>query len=449
MHPSPTLSNRTGRLMAAMAAAVLAVAAFAPGVVSANSGPFLNMLPAQTQIASTVPGNGDINPYGMAIVPRSTGALVKGDVLISNFNAASNFQGTGTTIDQIAPNGAFHLFATVMPSDVMGRCPGGVGLTTALSVLKSGWVIVGSLPTSDGTSATAKAGCLIVLDRWGHVAETIMGSPINGPWDMTAADNGDSAMLFVSNVLNDTVSGGGKVVHDGTVVRVDLSIPDGHMPMVTSEKVIGWGFPEKTDPAALVIGPTGLALSGRTLYVADTLDNRLAAIADAPDRMSASHKGKTITQNDSLNQPLGLAIAPNGDILSVNAGDGNAVETTPSGHQVVTRTIDAAGGGSLFGLVVAPNGHGLYFVADDSNTLQFLHYPRRQETGIGDRRSPFRLSGRTGQAAPSGLEHGAKRRSFGSGAAEVKLGQPRRPAPVRRRRRASPGSSPGSRGRAR
>ena len=53
--------------------------------------------------ASTVPANGDVNPYGIAIVPVTTGALKKDDVLVSNFNNSSNLQGTGTTIDEIEP----------------------------------------------------------------------------------------------------------------------------------------------------------------------------------------------------------------------------------------------------------------------------------------------------------------------------------------------------------
>jgi hypothetical protein len=327
----------------------------------------------QSVVASTVPANGDINPYGIAVVPRTTGHLVRNDVLISNFNAGSNLQGTGTTIVQIAPGGAMSVFATITPADVPS-CIGGVGLTTALAVLRDGWVVVGSLPTSDGTSATAMAGCLIVLDRWGHVAETISGGPINGPWDMTALDRGDRAVLFVSNVLNGTVAANGGVVNGGTVVRIDLAGEDGKMPKVTSERVIGWGFAERTDPAALVIGPTGLALDRNSnLYVADTLNNRIAVIPNAVHRMSASHVGMTVSAHNHLNQPLGLAIAPNGDILSVNSGDGNAVEITPMGHQVAVRLLDAVGGGTLFGLAVAPGGRGLYFVDDGSNNLQLLH----------------------------------------------------------------------------
>ena len=141
-----------------------------------------------TTIASTVPANGDINPYGIVVVPRTTGKLVQGNLLISNFNASSNFQGTGTTIVQISSTGQRSQFARINADHLPGTCTGGVGLTTALAVLRSGWVIVGSLPTTDGTSATAQAGCLLVLNSSGRVVETIFGTLINGPWDMTALD---------------------------------------------------------------------------------------------------------------------------------------------------------------------------------------------------------------------------------------------------------------------
>jgi hypothetical protein len=105
--------------------------------------------------ASTVPKNGDVNPYGVAVVPHSAGELRDGNVLVSNFNNAQNLQGTGTTIVQVSPgDGSVKLFAQINANQLPGPCPGGVGLTTALVVLRAGWVIVGSLPTTDGTSAT-------------------------------------------------------------------------------------------------------------------------------------------------------------------------------------------------------------------------------------------------------------------------------------------------------
>ena len=138
--------------------------------------------------------------------------------------------------------------------------------------------------------------------------------------------------------------------------------------------VIGSGFPEKTDPDALVIGPTGLALDhDGTLYVADTLSNRIAEIDHADNRKTSAGMGMTVSQNGALNGPLGLAMAPNGDILAANGGDGNLVETTPHGSQVATKMVEAAGAGALFGLTVARNENGVYFVDDATNALNLLH----------------------------------------------------------------------------
>ena len=133
-------------------------------LAQASGGSFSGQFNTVTRIASTVPSNGDVNPYGVAVVPRSRGALVAGHILVSNFNNSANLQGTGTTIMDIAPNGTVKVFAQISASNLPGACPGGVGLTTALVVLRSGWVVVGSLPTTDGTAATAKAGCLLVLN---------------------------------------------------------------------------------------------------------------------------------------------------------------------------------------------------------------------------------------------------------------------------------------------
>jgi hypothetical protein len=333
--------------------------------------------PGISVVASTVPANGDVNPYGIARIPKSSGSLVAGNILISNFNNSSNLQGTGTTIVQIAPDGTSSLFAQIDGTSLPGPCPGGVGLTTALAVLSSGWVIVGSLPTTDGTSATAQAGCLLVLDANGNVWETFYGSLINGPWDMTALDAGSSAQLLVSNVLNGTVAAGGSVVHGGTVVRLSLTIMPKAAPALQSMTVIGSGFPERTDPAALVIGPTGLGLDANadTLYVADSLGNRVSAIPLPVSRSSTAGTGATVTQGGSLNDPLGLTLGPTGNILTVNGNNGLLVETTPNGAQINRVLLDSSGNppgaGALFGLINVP-GVGLYYVDDATNTLNLF-----------------------------------------------------------------------------
>ena len=359
------------------AAATAVFAAAAPAAQADSSGSFIGQFHKLTTIASTVPSNGDVNPYGVAVVRSSKGSLVKGNVLISNFNNSKNLQGTGTTIVQVSPRGKVSVFAQIVASKLPGSCPGGVGLTTALEILRGGWVVVGSLPTRNGMAATAKAGCLIVLDNKGRVRETFSGMGINGPWDMAAIGNGPTAELFVSNVLNGTVKANGKVVRNGTILRLVLMVGGPRPPRLLNITTIGSGFPQRTDPAALVIGPTGLGFSHGTLYVANSLVSGINAIPGAAFRASSAGTGRVVTSGGALNTPLGLIIAPNKNVLTVNGGNGLIVETTPSGRQVAKKMLDSSGSppgaGALFGLGVAPNNAGVYYVDDAVNTLRLLH----------------------------------------------------------------------------
>ena len=188
------------------------------------------------------------------------------------------------------------------------------------------------------------------------------------------ADHASDAALFVTNVLNGTVAAGGNVVNEGTVIRVALSVSKGSAPSVKSITVVGSGFSERTDPAALVIGPTGVALSknNKVLYVADSLNNRIGAIRDPLTRPSSDNTGSTLSIGGSLNDPLGMTLATNGDILTANGNDGNMVVTKPNGRQGAAVLLDPAGAGVLFGLTNVP-GQGVYFVDDGTNTLDLLH----------------------------------------------------------------------------
>ena len=373
-----SITHRILRASAATAAAAAVAALAAASAAQAASPPsFIDHFHKIRTIASTVPHNGDVNPYGVAVVRRSIGRLVKGDVLISNFNNSKNLQGTGTTIVQISPGGHRTVFAHITRSTLPGRCPGGVGLTTALDVLPGGWVVVGSLPTRNGNAKTAKAGCLIIVNNRGRAAETLSGHGINGPWDMTAISNGSVAALFVTNVLNGTVAANGAVVHRGTVLRLILKLRGSSPPVLVQRTVIGSGFGTRTDPAALVIGPTGVGLSRSTLFVADSLGNGITAIPNAIFRRHSAGTGHPVTSGGRLNTPLGLIIAPNGNVLTVNGGDGLLVETTPAGMQIAHRQLDKSGSppgaGALFGLALKPHLRGIYYVDDAVNTLRLLH----------------------------------------------------------------------------
>jgi len=336
---------------------------------------FLGQLHGLTQVASTVPANGDVNPYGVAVVPASGGRLTAGDTLVSNFNDKANVQGTGTTLVQVSPGGRTSVFANISALPAGQSCPGGIGLTTALGILPGGWVVVGSLPTTKGGALPGlnPAGCLIVLNDQGTVAETITNSDIVGPWDLTAKSSATSSELFVSNAL-----GGNTTAHDGvpvtgncTVVRLDLALSPSSPPKLTSSAVIGTDFPWRANKAALILAPTGLALSGNgTLYVDDTLTNSVSAIPQALTRTSAvTAVGGTLSTGGALSAPLGMTMAPNGDLVVVNGNNGNAVEITPGGKQIATRTLIKNGAGDLFGIITTQTGDGLIIANDGTNAL--------------------------------------------------------------------------------
>jgi hypothetical protein len=371
-------AGRRGLVVAALVGCMaIAGATLVPLAAAASPFPspsYLSHFSKVTNVASTVPANGDVNPYGIVVVPQTVGRLVAGDTLVSNFNNSANLQGTGTTIVQIAPSGAVSTFAD-LNVPLPGPCPGGVGLTTALTTLPGGWVVVGSLPTTDGTSSSAQAGCLIVLNSVGIPVETWSGGTINGPWDLAAVSDAAGAEIFVTNVLNGTVADSPATVNQGTVARLDVRFHWGQPPVLVGSTVIANGFAERTDPDALVVGPTGLAFGdGGQLYVADTVNNRIAVVPFAVWRCSPlGGGGLTLSSGGALNAPLGLALAPNGDVLAANGGNGNLVEVTPFGRQVAAPQVDPAGaGGDLFGLTIAPYGHGVLFVDDGDNTLKLF-----------------------------------------------------------------------------
>jgi hypothetical protein len=260
----------------AAAVALTAAVTVSAGALAAT-GSFVGPLHSFARVASAVPtvgpAKGDINPYGVVVVPRTAGKLVGGDILVSNFDNAANQQGTGSSIVEISPSGHQRVFAMV-------------------------------------------------------------------PADQTAG---------------------------------------GHL-LLKSSTVIAQGFPEHTDPNALVVGPTGVGLGrGGVLYVADSDANRIAAVPDAMGRvLPVGGGGTTVAKGGPLSDPLGLTIAPDGDIISVNGADGRVMETAPTGRHPAVRNVIPNGGGDLFGVAVAPDHTSLYLVDDagsgaSANSLGLLH----------------------------------------------------------------------------
>jgi hypothetical protein len=315
----------------------------------------------------------------VVVAPVSAGMIEKDDVLVTNFNNAGNLQGLGTTIVIWRPSTKKLLTFTKLPRK-MAQCPGGIGLGTAMTMLTSGWVIVGSAPSDDGTTATLGAGCLIVLDPRGQVAAVWTGEDINAPWgNIAVADNGATATLFVSNAGFGIGAPGdpSPVVNRATVLRLELSIPAGRPPVISKRTVVGSGFGAQADKDVFLIGPTGLAL-GRdgTLYVSDAIANRVTALPDALTRKDSAGTGREITRDGFLRRPLARGTAPNGHLLVINGMNGQVVEVDPiAGLQFYARWIDAnraqtpPGAGDLFGIAMTPEGDGFYFVMDEVNML--------------------------------------------------------------------------------
>jgi hypothetical protein len=334
--------------------------------------------------ATTVTDNGDLNPYAVVVAPVTAGKVRQGDVLVDNFNNLSNLQGTGTTIVDYNPTTGKAVLFAKLPRDLR-QCPGGVGLTAAMTMLKSGWVVVGSTPSTDGTTNTKGAGCLLVLDPNGRLAAVWAGPNINGPWgNIAAVDRGSTAILFVSMAGFDVpgpqmhaAGGSSVVINKAAVLRLELAIQSGQPPQIVRKTVIGSGFGEQADRDVFLIGPTGLALGpDDTLYVSDAIGNRITAIPAATTRMTSAGTGRTVTKDGLLKRPLALVMTPEGHLLASNAQNGQVVEINPAGgNQLYAQWVDTnqaqspPGSGDLFGLALIPDGKGFYYVEDDVNTL--------------------------------------------------------------------------------
>jgi hypothetical protein len=313
---------------------------------------------------STIPANGDLNPYGIAIAPSNLPpgpGLQPGDILVTNFNDINNLQGLGTTIVRIDKYGNVSTFYTASPQRS--------GLSGAIGILSDGLVFVGNVPTLDGTPATIMPGNFSVLDRVGDFLGTFGTiSSVDGPWGMALVDKGNgvngTAHVFLSNVLS------------GTVSRFDLVYTASSIN--ASVLTLATGFNHRTDPAAIVLGPSGLVYrpSNDTLYVASSTDNAIYKIATATTSGSAVNATLFFNDNQHLHGPLDLVILPNGHFVVANSDGSNAdpnepselVEYTAAGSFVNQMSIDPNNGGA-FGLATANLAWGtIRFLAVDDNS---------------------------------------------------------------------------------
>jgi hypothetical protein len=353
----------TGRL-AALASVVLLLAFTGVAAQDSDNDGDDAFLPNPVRNVSTVPVNGDVNPYGVVFVEpdfqTGAGPLQAGDILVSNFNNSLNLQGTGTTIVRIPATGTPTTF-------FVG--PAGLGLSTALGTLRAGFVIVGNCPTTDGTAATAGPGSLLVINNQGHLIQTFTGDLIQGPWDMALVDRGSTAIAFVTNALT------------GTVSRLKFNVGAESITLQDARPIAS-GYVHHGDPVTLFTAPTGLVYDAVSdvLYVASSGDNVVYSVSNAIERTSDGGKGSIVyADNVHLHGPLGLARAPNGHLLVSNNDAVNPdpnqvseiVEFTTDGKFVSELSIDP-GAGAAFGMAVSTTDDVATLAAVDDSTSSII-----------------------------------------------------------------------------
>lgn len=331
------------------------------------SASFLSQLTPNPQASvTTVPGNGDVNPYGVAIVQpyQAGGKLVAGDVLVSNFNDSNNDQGTGTTIVEINP--------ITKKQTTFFRGQTGLGLTTALGILPGGFVLVGNVP-ADSSGNPNPPGSLLVINKYGQLVENMVDPKLlDGPWDLQVVNYGLIQTVYISNVFNGTVTRMDLLVNPlGTGTANDL--------LVLDKTQIASGYTAIPSGSAFELGPTGVAfdpLNGK-LYVASTQDNAIYAVPNAQFDFDRSGTGSMIFQNSHLRGPLALAFAPNGDLLTANGDAVNADPTNTENSEIVEFTITGKfidefqidpGSGGAFGFALDTIGNQTVFAAVDDVT---------------------------------------------------------------------------------
>jgi hypothetical protein len=326
---------------------------------------------------STIPPTGpaELNPYGVAFTPANfptTGTLQPGDLLVANFNDPANIQGNGTTIVRITPGGQRSTFFTSTQ----------MGLDAGLAVVQAGFVIVANLPNVAGNPGQ---GSLQVLDSNGVLVKTITDANLlNGPWDLTVNDQGSTVQVFVSNVSKNVSA---TAAPNGTVTRIDLHI-SGSTVTVQDMVQIASGYATRTDAAAFVVGPSGLAFDSHTgtLYVASEAEKvngteagTIFAVAKAGTTTTDGGKGTVVFADaNHLRGPLGLVLLPNGDLMAANNDSVNAnpaqpsemIQFTKAGRFVSQFSLDPSIDGP-FSMTLTTNAGQVRFAAlnDNQNTV--------------------------------------------------------------------------------
>jgi hypothetical protein len=351
--------------------------------------------PAQAQlnaledvrVGSAVAPNGDDNPYGIAVVPKTIGALTAGNLLVADFNNAAGTAGAGTSIVQVDPaTGQTTLFFAGAP------VAGPVGI--AINPVNDGVWVGDYGAASDGTGANdlliSPAGKLVAT----YTDATTAGqASFVGVWGQGVSDANGVVSFYYGNAGNATTGTGG-----GDVWRLTPhpTGPTNGQPVNATYAQIATGQPETAagGNAGSAAGPQGLAYDAATgvLYETNDANNTLYAIPNAATTTGSTYSStaaasgasgaSVVYQGPALDSPENVVVDPfNGNLLVVNgAGNNDLVEISPAGQVVATRDLAPnEAPGALFGLAVGTGPSGtpvIYYGDDDTNTIHALELPQ-------------------------------------------------------------------------
>ena len=330
------------------------------GAVSEDGTSILKQLKKQVVIGSTIdPKLGQLNPYGLTVAPATAGDFTKGDLVVCNFNAKSNVQGTGYTIVALHPK------------------PGSKPRLVSDSKTLKGCDALALSTGDDIWAAAFSANDNPIISASGKVEGNIKGAPFDRPWGQVFAQNSSTAAFYESNAA------------DGDVVRIKLGA-------TFTYDVIAKGFAVNHGKPGSIFGPSGLTYdpNGDVLYIVDGTNNTVVAFSN----VSTIPKGGIIVEKDGktfkgpdakdarlvfagspLNGPISATLLPNENLVVGNTGNASGqnllVELTPSGKVLDVRNVDKGAAGALFGIVATGSSDSdtkVYFNDDNDNNLQVL-----------------------------------------------------------------------------
>ena len=320
----------------------------------------LKQLDDLATIGSTVPANGEQNPYGLDVAKTDAGKLEAGDLVVCDFNNAANVQGTGSTIIALHPHpGATTRFVAQDPS-LLG--------CTALALAPSDFIWAAAFAANDNP----------IFSPGGSLVTTLAGGPWHGPFGQAFSPHSGpfgSAAFYESNAS------------DGSIVRINL-------PSFTFDVIVR-GLPVNGGVPGSILGPSGLQYEKKhdRLYIVDGTNNALYALCHVSTIPAGGitvtggttfsgpfkHRARVVFSGPPLNGPISSALLANGHLVLGNTldptGKNLMVELTPHGRVLDVKNVDTGAAGALFGMVATGrdvDDTKLYFNDDNDNTVKVL-----------------------------------------------------------------------------